>query len=183
MDAQHRLWADQQHVSEGITQSRQYHNAALDHAMLGGSTASPPPPHLTGPLLATGFRPLARSTETVQDMLALLVRSSPADLADLVDRVAVVRCDSHPDVVTRRAPNLPLLTAAPLVGARENAITYCISDGRLHQQQRRCGEEQKVFHDILPAFLKTNSVLSFGLSRVTTKWSPCGRNSRRGSKY
>jgi hypothetical protein len=29
----------------------------------------------------------------------------------------------------------------------------CISDG-LNQQQRRCGEEQKVFHDILPAFLK-----------------------------
>jgi hypothetical protein len=33
MDAQHRIWADQQHVSEGITQSWQYHNAALDHAM------------------------------------------------------------------------------------------------------------------------------------------------------
>jgi hypothetical protein len=47
------------------------------------------------------------------------------------------------------------LTAAPLVGARENAITYlCISDGRLNQQQRRCGEEQKVFHDILLAFPK-----------------------------
>jgi hypothetical protein len=27
-------------------------------------------------------------------------------------------------------------------------------DGRLNQQQCRCGEEQKVFHHILPAFLK-----------------------------
>jgi hypothetical protein len=50
----------------------------------------------------------------------------------------------------RREP----LTAIPRLGARENAITYCISDGRLNQQQRRCGEEQKVFHDILPAFLE-----------------------------
>jgi hypothetical protein len=58
-----------------------------------------------------------------------------------------------------------------------------LTAGRLKQQQRRCGEEQKVLHNILPAFLKTTSVLSFGLSRATTKWSQCGRNSRRGSKY
>jgi hypothetical protein len=50
----------------------------------------------------------------------------------------------------RREP----LTATPRVDACENAITYCISDSRLNQQQRRCGEEQKVFHNILPAFLK-----------------------------
>jgi hypothetical protein len=35
----------------------------------------------------------------------------------------------------------------------KNAITDCKSD-RLNQQQRRCGEEQKVFHDTLPAFPK-----------------------------
>jgi hypothetical protein len=90
----------------------------------------------------------------------------PADLAGLVDRVALVRCDSHPDVVARRAPNLPLLTAAPLVGACENAITYCISNSRLNQQQRRCGEEQKVF-----------SLHSPGLSEAfLTKWNPWGRH-------
>jgi hypothetical protein len=33
MDAQHRIWADQQHVTDGIMQSWQYHNTAVDHAM------------------------------------------------------------------------------------------------------------------------------------------------------
>jgi hypothetical protein len=55
------------------------------------------------------------------------------------------------------------LTATPGVGACENAITYCISDSRLNQQQRRYGEEQKVSHDILPAFLK---ILSWPPTRL-----------------
>jgi hypothetical protein len=77
---------------------------------------------------------------------------------DLVDFVTVVRCDSHSDVVaTRTCRSLRLrrerrepLTAAPLVVPLENAIAYCKGGGRLNQQQRRCSEEQKVFHKILP---------------------------------
>jgi hypothetical protein len=63
----------------------------------------------------------------------------------------------------RRQP----LTAAPLAGAFPNVLArrVCISDGRLNQQQRRCGEEQKVFHDILLAFLK-NLELATGAGRL-----------------
>jgi hypothetical protein len=47
-------------------------------------------------------------------------------------------------------------TAFETATALHNVLArrVCISDGRLNQQQRRRGEEQKVFHDILPAFSK-----------------------------
>src|SRR6516164_223914 len=92
-----------------------------------------------------------------------LLRSgcSTADPLGLVHRVTVVRSDSHLDVVAIRdyrslRESREPLTAIPLVGAFDNAFArripmFTISDGRLNQQQRRCGEEQKVFHDILPA--------------------------------
>jgi hypothetical protein len=79
---------------------------------------------------------------------------------DLVHLVTVVRCDSHSDVVAtgtcrslrlRRERREPL-TATPLVVALENAISDCKGGGRLNQQQRRCSEEHKVFHDVPPAF-------------------------------
>ena len=91
----------------------------------------------------------------------ILSISRSADLAGLVDRVTVVRCDSHLDVVAtstrrslRRRERREPLTTTPLVGALENAIADCKSDGRPNQQQHRCSEEQKAFHDILPAFSK-----------------------------
>ena len=80
------------------------------------------------------------------------------------DKVTVPRLNSLLDVVANRTRhNLRLerdtpirtLTATPLAfGAVGGAITRrCVSDGRLNQQQRRCGEEQKAFHDILPVLL------------------------------
>jgi hypothetical protein len=63
-------------------------------------------------------------------------------------------------VATRAYRSLRLrresLTATPLVVAFHNVLArrVCISDSRLNQQQRRCGKEQKVFHNILPTFLK-----------------------------
>jgi hypothetical protein len=40
MNAQHRIWANRQHVSDGIMQSWQYHNAVQDHAMQQWSNAT-----------------------------------------------------------------------------------------------------------------------------------------------
>src|SRR5207302_1963708 len=59
---------------------------------------------------------------------------------------------THRSLRLKRDAPLRPLTATPLagVGAVGEAITRrCVSDGRLNQQQRRCGEEQKAFHDIL----------------------------------
>ena len=90
-------------------------------------------------------------------------RESGADSMNPRDKVPFLRLNSLPDVVANRTRrNLRLerdapirtLTATPLAfGAVGGAITRrCVSDGRLNQQRRR-GEEQKAFHDILPVLL------------------------------
>jgi hypothetical protein len=73
----------------------------------------------------------------------------------------------------RWPPNLLLRKAIPLVGACENTVTDCISDGRLNQQQRRCGEEQKVFHDILPAFSKDLELATDAAASWRFEQRPC----------
>jgi hypothetical protein len=49
LNAQHHIWANQQHVSDGIMQSWQYHNAVHDHAMQQWSDATLGVTHLMNP--------------------------------------------------------------------------------------------------------------------------------------